>query len=133
MDIAYKYYVLPLRVFFTKYRKRSSEEDKFISFITLNGIKVMPLLGYYLGYLGDNFHIQINNNLLIRLIVIVLSAVYVFALYRFFMNCIKKKQVTEAQANNRSLFLFGTFLFIEPVLFFIAVLLIYLKFVVHKF
>ena len=127
----YKYYILPLRVFFLKYKKRKTpipEMDKFIDYIGLTLTHIGPPLVNFL-LMFDKWGIK--NYISIFICASILILYYAFG-YRLFKYFVDMHDLTEAQANNQKLSIAGLFIFIEPLIFITVFWIYYFHFHLKK-
>ena len=112
----YTYYVLPLRVFLAKSLNRNNEYKKFNFYFyfifIIHGTLFYSWMAETIERKLHSKHISTNLGF-----AFLCSFTGLYLCYRLLKHFIEKYQLTDEQLNNRKLFFFGLFIFIEPLIF----------------
>ncbi len=129
----YKYYILPLRIFFTRYQKRrSSEVEKFIDyFFLVILVHVVPIITKFFLAL-DKRHLGVSKIIMWCSFFLTIMTI-IFFCYRLVSYFIRKHDLTAIEINSRRLYLIGLIIYTEPFVFAVLAIPTYLYFHFHKF
>jgi len=112
----YKYYILPLRIFFTDYKKGVDELSKFNNYIILLLIHLTPLMISIFDVMEIKLHIKS------RAIFFITAFPVVMVLYlmcnRLALWFIDKYNLDTEEIRDKKLYRVGFLIFIEPIAFF---------------
>jgi len=128
----YKYYILPLRIFFIQYQKKITEAEKFINYFFLVIMAhLVPILAEFLLFL-DKKHLGASDNITWwGLFLFIMTTIFIC--YKMVVYFIRKYELTTIEVNSRRLYLIGLAIYIEPFVFPILAIPTYLYFHFHKF